>query len=229
MIDPGTMAAVVVAAGESRRFGGDKLFARLGGRAVLFWSLAALERSPRVSRVVLVLSDTNLKRGRRLVARYGLQKVQAVCRGGSRRQDSVWSGLQEVAGWEWVAVHDGARPFLTPDLLERGFDVARTIGAAVAAVPVKDTVKVVDGAKLIQSTPRRANLWAAQTPQIFRYEQIVDAYRRCGSEDATDDAELLERSGQPCAVFLGSYENLKITTTEDLTMARLIARQRRCP
>jgi 2-C-methyl-D-erythritol 4-phosphate cytidylyltransferase len=228
MIPPDALAAIVVAAGESRRFGGDKLFCRLDNRAVLSWSLDVLDASPLVSLIVLVLNQANLEQGRRLVARRGYRKVRAICLGGARRQDSVWNGLQQAAGWNWVAIQDGARPFLTPDLLDRGLDVAREIGGAVAAVPVKDTIKVVEEANLIERTPSRAHLWAAQTPQIFRYDRLAEAYRLCNGVDVTDDAELMERAGLPVAVYMGSYDNLKITTAEDLALASLIARRRRC-
>lgn len=227
MIPSTELAAVVVAAGEGRRFGGDKLFCRLDNRAVLAWSLDALEASPLVSNVVLVLNQVNVERGRRMVRQRGYRKIRGICLGGARRQDSVWNGIQQVAGWTWIAVHDGARPFLTSDILERGFEVARQIGGAVAAVPVKDTIKIVREENLIELTPNRARLWAAQTPQIFRYDQLVEAYQKCGSDDVTDDAELMERAGYPTAVFMGSYENLKITTLDDLSLARAIARGRR--
>ncbi len=222
------LAAVVVAAGEGRRFGGDKLFCRLDNRAVLAWSLDVLEASPLVSTVVLVLNQANLERGRRLVGRRGYHKIREICLGGVRRQDSVWRGVQHVTGWRWVAIHDGARPFLTDEILKRGFEVAQQIGGAVAAVPVTDTIKIVQEENLIEFTPERARVWAAQTPQIFRYDQLAEAYQKYGDQDVTDDAELMERAGFPTAVFLGSYENLKITTLGDLALARTIARGRRC-
>jgi 2-C-methyl-D-erythritol 4-phosphate cytidylyltransferase len=228
MIPATGLAAVVVAAGEGRRFGGDKLFCRLDNRAVLAWSLDVLEASPVVSTVVLVLNQTNLERGRRLVRRRGYRKVREICLGGARRQDSVWSGMQHVIGWPWVAIHDGARPFLTEEILKRGFEVAQQIGGAVAAVPVKDTIKIVQEENLIEFTPERARVWAAQTPQIFRYDRLAEAYQTYGDQDVTDDAELMERAGFPSAVFIGSYENLKITTVDDLALARTIARGRRC-
>ncbi len=220
------LTAIVVAAGSAQRFGQDKLFLPLAGRPVLAWSLLAFETSPWVGSIVLVLSQGNLQRGRRLVARTGLQKVREICAGGRRRQDSAWRGLEAAAGAEWVLIHDGARPFVTPELIERGFLLARDVGGSVAAVPVHDTIKIVDHDNLIQFTPRRANLWAAQTPQFFRYELLVEAYGRNGDQDVTDDAELLERAGRPVAVYPGSYDNVKITTPEDLPLARAIARRR---
>lgn len=222
------VTAIILAAGAGRRFGGDKLFSRLGDRAVLDWSLRVLQRSPLVSSIVLVLGTANLERGRRLVERRGYQKVSATCLGGERRQDSVWNGLQEAVGAHWVAVHDGARPFLTEDILTRGFETAREFGAAVAAVPVTDTIKVVEPVRMVEQTLDRSRLVATQTPQIFRYASLVEAYRAHPEADVTDDAELVERAGMPVATFAGSVENLKITTPADLALARVIARGRRC-
>ncbi len=225
--DRAPLAVIVVAAGRAERFGGDKLFARLGGLPVLGWSLRALEAASLVSSVVVVLSESNLDRGRRLITRLGCRKVRAICLGGARRQDSVWNGLQETAGAEWVAIHDAARPFLTAELLARGLATAQQVGAAVAAVPVKDTIKLVAAANLIERTPNRSRLWAAQTPQIFQRAQLVEAYRHNAGAEATDEAQLLERAGLPVAVYHGSYENVKITTPEDLLLARGLARRGR--
>lgn len=221
------LAAVVVAAGESRRFGADKLFQPLGGRPVLDWCLAALEGSARVERVVLVLGAGNLARARALVARRGYRKIRAVCVGGPRRQDSVLIGLESAGGCAWVAIHDGARPFLTEDVLDRVYAAALASGAAIAAVPVKDTVKLVGPENRIERTPARDRLWAAQTPQIFRYDALLAAYGQGEVATVTDDAELIERAGQPVAVAMGSYANLKITTPEDLVLARALARSAR--
>ena len=221
------VTAIVVAAGESRRFGEDKLFCRLASRPVLAWSLDTLEACPCVASIVVVAGTGNLSRVKRLVSRKAYHKVSSVCQGGARRQDSVQNGLQAAAGAEWVAVHDAARPFLTASLLERGLALAQDVGGAVAAVPVKDTIKLVEIEPFIERTPPRARLWLAQTPQVFRYESLVEAYARLGDANVTDDAEVLERAGFPSAVFSGSYENLKITTPEDLVIARSIARRRR--
>jgi 2-C-methyl-D-erythritol 4-phosphate cytidylyltransferase len=223
------MTAVVVAAGSGRRFGADKLFVTVGGRPVLAWSLATLAASPVVRSIVVVFSTSNAEPGRQVIRRLGLDRVITTCLGGARRQDSVMNGVQSAIGARWVAVHDAARPFLTGDLIERGANAAGDVGAAIAAVPVKDTIKRVESDHLIESTPGRAQLWAAQTPQIFQWEQLVQASRAHGASDVTDEAELLERAGLPVAVYLGSYENIKITTPDDLLLARAIARQRRFP
>ena len=222
--EDGSLIAIVVAAGSGRRFGGDKLFLSLDGRPVLAWSLRVLEETPEVSRVVLVLSPDNRDAGRRLVDHHHFLKVSSICIGGVRRQDSVRNGLAEASGATWVAVHDGARPFVTRDMIQRGLTLARRTGAAIAAVPVKDTVKIVGEANVIERTPPRNNLWCAQTPQIFRFETLANAYEAVGTADVTDDAELLERVGVPVGVFEGSYTNLKITTPDDLALARVHAR-----
>lgn len=229
MMPSDSLVAVVVAGGESRRFGTDKLFCQLGGKPVLAWSLETLEQSPVVARVVLVLGPGNLERGQRLVRRRGFTKVQAICPGGQRRQDSVLNGLQEAAGAVWVAIHDAARPFLTNDLLERGLALARQVGGTLAAVPVKDTIKIArpdNPAHFVERTPPRRDLWAAQTPQIFNYEQLLAAYQKLGDGNVTDDAEVFERAGLPVAMFVGSDLNFKITTPGDLVLARAVARQR---
>jgi 2-C-methyl-D-erythritol 4-phosphate cytidylyltransferase len=221
------MDAVVVAAGSGQRFGGEKLFLPISGLPILGWSLQVFEDAPSIRQVVVVLSDGNVRRGQALIERLGYRKIVATCIGGARRQDSVLNGVQALSGSAWVAIHDGARPFLTVDLIERGVVVARDIGAAIAAVPVKDTVKMVESANLIERTPSRSHLWAAQTPQIFQRAQLLQAYQDAGPVDVTDDAELIERLGLPVAVYMGSYENIKVTTPEDLWLARAIARQRR--
>ncbi len=225
----GRLVAVVVAAGLGSRFGGEKLFLPLSGLPVLGWSLEALDRAPSVDGVVVVLSPENERRGRSMIRRLGCRKVIATCTGGARRQDSVLNGLNAASDARWVLIHDAARPFISVDLIDRGIGVANDIGAAVAAVPVKDTVKMVEKANLIERTPNRSLLWAAQTPQFFQRDQLIEAYRLNGDRDVTDDAEVIERAGLPVAVYLGSYENVKITTPDDLLLARAIARQRRNP
>jgi 2-C-methyl-D-erythritol 4-phosphate cytidylyltransferase len=196
---------------------------------VLAWSLATLATAPSVRSIVVVFNTDNVARGNALIRRLGLAHVVMTCLGGTRRQDSVLNGVRTAVGMSWVAIHDAARPFVSVELVERGVRAARDVGAAIAAVPVKDTIKRVDSEHLIESTPKRADLWAAQTPQIFQWEQLMLASQANGDADVTDEAELLERAGFPVAVYPGSYDNIKITTAEDLTLARAIARQRQQP
>jgi 2-C-methyl-D-erythritol 4-phosphate cytidylyltransferase len=213
----------VVAAGRSQRLGRDKLLATLVDRPLLSWTLSALEASPSLSQMVLVVNADNMEAARRLADRF--PKVTHVCLGGESRQGSVAAGLAEVAGWEWVVVHDGARPCLTPDLVETGLVAARETGSAIAAVPAIDTVKVVNEAGIVEATPPRPRLWLAQTPQVFRRDILAHAHRHPSTE-ATDDASLVEALGYRVKVYAGSYDNIKVTTEEDLVTAETILRRR---
>lgn len=218
--------AVIAAAGSSNRMGGvDKIFALLEGRAVLARSVAAFEGHPRVGAAIVVLHPDSVERGRDLAREMGWGKVAAVVAGGERRQDSVAAGLDALPpGCRWVLVHDGARPCVTGDVIDRGIDAAERGGAAVAGVPVKDTIKVVDGDGVVVETPDRAALWAVQTPQVFRLDLLRAAYA-AGDADVTDDAALVERLGRAVRVFHGSYDNIKVTTPEDLDVATALLRR----
>lgn len=217
--------AIIAAAGGSLRMGFDKLRANLGGIPVLARAITAFEACPEVHEIVLVMSIANLEWGRSLVTNFGWTKVTSVCLGGARRQESVLRGLEQLPDCRWVLIHDGARPFVDGDMITRGLKEAAQVGAAVAAVPVKDTIKVVDEKNFVISTPDRASLWAAQTPEVFRGDLILEAFRGLTAE-VTDDAQVLELAGKPVKVFPGSYDNIKITTPEDLVVAEAILGRR---
>jgi 2-C-methyl-D-erythritol 4-phosphate cytidylyltransferase len=220
------VGAVVVAAGSSSRMGGvDKIFAPVLGRPLICFALDQLEAFPLVTEIVLVLDSGSLKQGQELVDARGYRKVTRVCLGGERRQDSVQAGLDSLKACEWVIVHDGARPCLDLPMLERGLAAVQEAGAAVAGVPVKDTIKIVSSQGDVLDTPDRQSLWAAQTPQVFGYDLLRDAHDRC-VDDVTDDAMMVESLGRPVKMFLGSYENLKVTTPEDLILAEVFLKQR---
>jgi 2-C-methyl-D-erythritol 4-phosphate cytidylyltransferase len=223
----GRVGAVVVAAGSSRRMGGvDKVFAPLLGRPLVAYSLDALEACSMVDEVVLVLGAGSLEQGRGLVRDCGWRKVRHVCQGGARRQDSVRCGLAALSpDVRWVLIHDGARPCVTADIVERGLEAALETGAAVAAVPVADTIKVVGPDGNVRQTPPRSELYAAQTPQVFRLDLLLRAYQ-ASDADATDDAAVVERFGHRVRVFQGSPANLKVTTPDDLTLAEALLRAR---
>jgi len=224
---PSEAGAIIVAAGKGQRMGGmDKVFTPLGGRPLLAHTVTAFESCPAIHQIVIVLSPQNLERGRRLVAEEGWSKVVALCPGGERRQDSVAEGLKRLPPCPWVVIHDGARPLVTPELIERGLVAALETGAAVAATPVTDTIKVVSPQGLVQETPPRHYLWAVQTPQVFSYD-IITAAHQAVAEEATDDAALVERLGYKVKVFMGSYDNIKITTPEDLFLAQALLEKRR--
>ena len=193
---------------------------------LLSYSLAQLETFQPVTRVAVVLDEDSVEQGEELVRRRECRKVVKVCPGGARRQDSVRLGLEALGPCDLVVVHDGARPCLDHCMLSRGLEAAREWGAAVAGVPVKDTIKVASPQGLVLDTPARDTLWAAQTPQVFRYSLIWEAHQRCRQE-FTDDASMLESLGHPVKMFLGSYRNLKVTTPEDLAVAEAFLAARR--
>jgi len=218
------VGAIVVAAGRSRRMGGlDKLFAPLGGRALLARTLAAFQECDAVQRVVLVLAADNLARGLALAEEEHLTKVRTVCLGGRRRQDSVREGLEVLGPCAWVVVHDGGRPLVTPQLIEDGLAAARETGAAVCGLPAQDTVKRADEQGRVLRTLDRHRLWLVQTPQVFRYDILREAHER-SRRAATDDAALVERLGYSVRVYPGSPRNLKVTTPEDLALAGALLR-----
>lgn len=219
------VAAIILAAGTSQRMGGiNKLFVPLKGKPLLAWCVDACEQFSSISQIVLVLNEKDLVRGEVLKEKRGWSKV-IICRGGPRRQDSVKQGLAQLKDCDWVVIHDGARPFLTADLIGQGLREARRTGAAVAGVPVKETIKLVNSRKLtVAQTLQRDKLWAAQTPQVFRLELLMRAYESLACE-VTDDASAVEQLGFEVKLYMGDYRNIKVTTPDDLALARIIAKK----
>ena len=207
----------------------DKLWAPMAGadgrrRPLLAYSLAAFESCPAVTRIVLVTGSDALERARALVGDESFAKVCAVVPGGARRQDSVRTGLEALGRCDWVVVHDGARPMVTGELIERGLGEAREAGASCCALPVPDTLKEGDEAQDVVCTLDRSRLWLAQTPQVFSYELLLRAHRQAEG-DATDDAALVEALGAKVRLYQGSPRNLKVTTTEDLALVEALLAQ----
>ena len=216
------VGAVIVAAGSGQRMGGvNKVLALLGGKPVLGRVIDTFQRCKLIDQIVVVLREQDLEQCRRLVTEQGWSKVTDVCAGGRRRQDSVVAGLSRLSHCHWVVIHDGARPLLTEDLICRGLTEVKETGAAAAAVPVTDTIKVAGDDRLVQQTPPRHNLWAVQTPQVFRFDIIAEAYRQAKG-DVTDDATLVEQLGYRVKLYMGSYDNIKITTPDDLVLAEAL-------
>lgn len=221
----GKLGAVIVAAGTGTRMGTieSKQFLLLQNKPVLVYSLEVFQQLPEMDCMVLVTGEQDLARCREYVNLYALHKVKEVVAGGKERQHSVYNGLLALASHhvEWVLVHDGVRPFVTQEKIRRCFSKAVESGAAVLAVPVKDTIKVVDGTGEIRSTPDRKSLWAIQTPQAFRLADLRKAHELAAAEGftGTDDAALVERLGQAVHVVEGDYSNVKLTTPEDLSWA----------
>lgn len=227
--------AIVPAAGAGKRLGLgiNKAFAMLQGAPLLVHCLRMLERTELVERAVVVLAADEVEEGRSLLARYRQEYFPKlpfqVVAGGKERQDSVANALAvipEDAGY--IAVHDGARPFAGREVFARTLAAAMIYGAAIAAVPVKNTIKVIDAAGQVIATPERSTLQAVQTPQIFAAGLLKKAYAYLAAHPAavTDDASVVELLGNKVVVAEGRYENIKITTPEDLALAEyLLARQ----
>jgi 2-C-methyl-D-erythritol 4-phosphate cytidylyltransferase len=204
--------------------GFDKLFALLGDKLVLARVLDAFEACASVDRIVVVVSRENLKKAETLVTGTSWPKVSDVIEGGTRRQDSVANGLARLRDCEWVVIHDGARPLVTPRLIEDGLEAAKESGAAVAAIPVKDTIKMAGADNFVVVTPPRDSLWQVQTPQVFRHDIIAEAYRNL-TQEVTDDAALVERAGIKVKLYPGDERNLKITTPVDLAVAEVLLKR----
>lgn len=214
--------AVIVAAGASTRFGAaDKLTADCAGRPLIAWSLAAFEALSGLGCLVIVAAPGREAEFEALAAQWCPRACFRVVPGGARRRDSVEAGLRACAS-RYVAIHDGARPLVTPALVERVIAAAAGRPGAIAAVPVTDTIKEVRGGVII-GHPDRALLWAAQTPQVVLRQAWLDA-AAMSDNDETDDAAMLSRLGLECAVVEGSHDNLKVTRPLDLEIAaRLLA------
>jgi 2-C-methyl-D-erythritol 4-phosphate cytidylyltransferase len=215
---------VVVAAGKGSRMGSteSKQYLLMDHKPILVHTLEVFQNIDEVSTIVLVVGEGDESRCKLYAEQFKLTKVSAILRGGSERQSSVFKGIRALpVATAWVLVHDGVRPFVTKEHVLACWQQAIKEGAAVLAVPLKDTVKVVDAAGYIESTPNRRSLWAIQTPQAFRLVDLIAAHERAEADQfiGTDDAMLLERLGSKVAIVEGSYGNIKITTPEDLTWA----------
>ena len=215
--------AVLLAAGNSTRMGGSrsKVLEELGGRPALCRSLEVLDRCPLIGEICLVCREQD--RADMLPLTSGLNTPVRVVPGGAQRQDSVEQGVEALTGpWEYVAIHDGARPLVTEEVLAAVCRDAMAHGAATAAVPSKDTCKLADGAGFVAATPARDRLWAVQTPQAFSlalYREALEKARAAG-QSYTDDCQLIEAAGGSVKLTMGDYRNIKLTTPEDLLAAR---------
>jgi 2-C-methyl-D-erythritol 4-phosphate cytidylyltransferase len=199
----------------------DKVWTSLGARPLLAYALDAFQRCQFVSKVALVVGEDAIQRANALLQEESLAKVCAVVPGGERRQDSVRAGLDALRPCDWVAVHDGARPLVTVELIEQGLLEARETGAACPVLPVPDTVKRIDEAGYAVDTLDRNRLRLAQTPQVFRYDLLLGAHSRVSGE-ATDDAAIVEAIGIRVRLFPGTRRNVKVTTPEDLALVHAL-------
>ena len=219
--------AIIVAAGVGNRLGGElpKQFQAIGGKPMAVHSLELFEKSPLIDEIVFVVSDDHLVyASQAIVDHYGFKKIRKITAGGKTRQESVLAGLTACpSGINLVIIHDAARPFMTTSLLEKVILKAGEIGGAILAVPAKDSIKVGEDG-IISKTLRRNTVWIAQTPQVFRFDKILEAHKRgeAARNEATDDSELYEQYIGQVALVMGSYNNIKITTPGDMILAQEI-------
>lgn len=224
--------AIVLAAGQGKRMGTkvQKQFLELNGKPVLYYSLAAFEASPLIDEIVLVTSKDQIAYCREeIVGKYGISKVKTVTEGGAERYLSVWNGLKLLSGDGFVFIHDGARPFVSGEMIERAYETVSVCEACVIGMPVKDTIKIADEEGFAAQTPKRSLVWMVQTPQVFSLPLIKKAYADLiadGRSDVTDDAMVVESMTDKMVKLVeGSYENIKITTPEDLEIAAAFLRR----
>ena len=228
----GRVAAIIPAAGEGRRMGGavPKQFLQIGGREILARTLAVFETCVAIDDVwVVVAAEQCALCQTTIVERYGLRKVRGVVAGGTTRQESVWHGLHQVTdAVGLVVVHDGARPFVTELLLQQTLDYAGRYGAAIAAVPLKDTLKRVSAVGTVEATVPREHLWRVQTPQAFQHALLRRAFQHAWQHElqATDEAGLIEALGYTVQIVPGYEHNIKITTPDDLVFCEIFLRER---
>ena len=242
-MDKKKCTAIVLSAGQGKRMGTaiQKQYIEISGKPIIFYTLDAFQKSAIIDDIVLVVGEGQENWVRdEIVEKYQLTKVRSIIPGGKERYDSVWNGLKAIrdgmAGEEakegYVYIHDGARPFVDEQIIKRGYACVKANRACVAGVPSKDTVKIVDENQFAVNTPVRKYVWIVQTPQVFETALIRHAYFKLMENEEnetgiTDDAMVVERM-ENCAVKLveGSYENIKITTPEDLILAESLIKKR---
>lgn len=228
--------AIVLSAGQGKRMGASvqKQYIELNGKPVIYYTLKAFQDSALIDDIVLVVGKGQEAYVQdEIVKKYDITKVRSIVPGGKERYDSVWQGLKAIrtpGEREYVFIHDGARPFVDENILFRGYKTVERYHACAAGMPSKDTVKIVDKDAFARNTPERKYVWSVQTPQIFDFSVISEAYSRLMGEDytnVTDDAMVVEEMLHiPVKLFEGSYENIKITTPEDLDIAHVFLSRR---
>lgn len=224
--------AVVLSAGRGKRMNSavQKQYLHIKGKPVIYYSLKVFQECPFIDEIVLVAGKDDINYCRReIVEKYGLDKVRTITPGGEQRYHSVYNGLQAIVDCNYVYIHDGARPFVDMEMLERAQKAVEEYGACVLGMPVKDTIKISDVHGFAEYTPQRSSVWQVQTPQVFSFALVKNAYERLmeelehGSEvEVTDDAMVVEyESDVKVKLVEGAYSNIKITTPEDLMLAEL--------
>lgn len=227
------ITAIVLSAGTGRRMGSDipKQYMELNGYPVLYYSLKTFQESI-VDEIILVCGSGDVEFCRHnIVEKYGINKVSNIVEGGKERYNSVYNGILAATEPDYILIHDGARPMIDNKIVEDSIEAVKIYKACVVGMPVKDTIKVIDGDGYAQNTPERKYLWQVQTPQSFEFELIRESYRKVIEENVqgiTDDAMVVEYAAdQPIKLIEGSYENLKITTPEDLKIAQILLQNKK--
>ena len=226
------ISVIIAAAGMRNRMGSkiNKQFISINNKPILAHTIEKFERCKYIDEIIVVAKENEIDYCRgEIVRRYGFSKVSTIVKGGKERQDSVYNGILALnEKSDIVLSHDGARPFVKTKNIMDGIDGALKYGACVIGVPVKDTIKVVGDYKNVDETPKRDILWAAQTPQCFKKNIIMEGYRKAIEDKfvGTDDSVLIERLGLNVKMIMGSYENIKITTPEDLIIAESILKDK---
>lgn len=220
--------AIILAAGQGKRMQSkvQKQFLLIKDRPILYYTLNAFENSPVITDIILVTGKDEIEYCQNeIVDKYGFGKVRKIVAGGKERYHSVHEGLQAVEDAEYAFIHDGARPFVDNEIIERAYHTVKEHQACVAAMPVKDTIKIADEEGFAAQTPDRKKVWQMQTPQTFEFHLIKDAYERLlidEPEGITDDAMVVETMTEyKVKLVEGSYRNIKITTPEDLQIATI--------
>jgi len=230
------VAAIVLAAGKGVRFGTrvSKALVEIGSKPLVAHSLLCLDKHRLIDEIIVVANAANREKIIKAVEKYRVHKVKKVVLGGKRRQDSVMHGLAALpVQVDIVLIHDCARPFIDGKIVTSAVKEAERSHAAIVGVPVKATIKLVHSQqpavhrRYVKETLDRKKLWEIQTPQVFRKEVIVKAYKRFGGLDVTDDASLVEKLGYRISLVMGSYSNIKITTPEDLSVAEAFLKNKR--
>lgn len=217
--------AIVLAAGQGKRMGTtvQKQYLEIGGKPVLYYSLYEFSQCEFIDEIILVVGENQKEYcEREIVSKYQIPKVKAIVKGGAERYHSVWNGLQ-YASDGYVFIQDGARPFINETILQRAYSAVQACKACVVGMPVKDTIKVSDAQGFVADTPDRSRLWQVQTPQVFDTSLVKTAYEKLMQKEqknVTDDAMVVELMlGHKVKLVEGAYENIKITTPEDLEIA----------
>lgn len=221
-----SVIAIVPAAGAGRRFGQNdsKAFYFLGGKPLIVWTIKALESVNEIKEIIPVFRKEDIQRGEEVFKRYNLSKIKKIATGGKERQDSVYNALKLINDKTCIVlIHDGVRPFIEKDLVESTIKGLKDFDGVVLGIPVKDTIKEVEEG-IVRRTLERNYLWAIQTPQVFVFKKLSEAYEMSLKDGfySTDDSSLLERYGGKIKVIMGSYKNIKITTPEDIIFAEYL-------